>query len=315
MRRSVSLAGGIGLFVVHRLGFAQPATTRRRVGMLASVSEIAAAPLYAAFRQGMLDLGWLEGTNIEYRYAYADGDASRLDTLAGELIAQKVDAIVVGTSSAAQAAQRATKTIPIVALGIVASLAEPGGNITGTSSQGEEVLAKLIEILHEVTPGARRIAILVDVPSGTFWAAAQSACAALGLVAIRVTASTPGQFGAAVEEIVRQRAQAVVVTVSPLYFNERAKLQAVMQTTRLPVAYPFREHVDAGGLLSYAADLAANFRYAAKYMDKILKGANPANLPIEQPTKFELAVNLKTAKSLGITIPRAVLLRADEMIQ
>lgn len=204
-----------------------------------------------AFQQGMRDLGWLEGGNVEYRFVFAGGDMIRLDELASQLIAQQVDVIVVTTTSAAFAAQRATKTIPIVLLvvpnvvaaGLVASLAKPGGNVTGLSSQGEEVLGKLIEILHAAAPRARRIAILlsgIDQPRGVTWATAQSACAALGLVALRAEASTPTQLSTAVEQIVRQRAEAVVVTPHPLYFNERAKLQELMQTTGLPVAYPFR---------------------------------------------------------------------------
>ena len=180
------------------------------------------------------------------------------------------------------------------------------------------MLGKLIGILHEVAPGARRIAILLNESNplhAVYWAGAQSACAALDLVALRVVASTPAQLGAAVEQIVRQRAQAVVVISDGMYFAERAKLQELMQTTRLPVAYALRDHVVAGGLLSYGADIAANYRNAAKYVDKILKGAKPADLPVEQATKFELVINLKTAKALGLTIPQSLLLRADEVIQ
>jgi putative ABC transport system substrate-binding protein len=205
-----------------------------------------------------------------------------------------------------------------VGAGFVGSLARPGGNITGFTSQQEEIFGKLIGILHEVTPGARRIAILLNesYPShALFWAGAQSACAALDLVALRVVASAPAQIGAAVEQIVQQRGQAVVVIPDGMYFAERAKLQELTQAARLPVAYALRDHVLAGGLLSYGADLAANYRNAAKYVDKILKGAKPADLPVEQTTKFELVINLKTAKALGITIPQAVLLRADEVIQ
>ena len=325
-RRRVLLAGGIGLLVTHRLSRGQPAATIRRVGMLFVSSEAAGAHVRAAFKQGMHDLGWLEGKNVEYRVDYADGDVGRLDALANELIVQKVEVIVLGSWQAALAAQRATKTIPTVianvsnavGAGLVASLAKPGGNITGITGQQEEVLGKLIGILHEVTPGARRIAILLNETNpahAVFWAGAQSACAALDLVALRVVASAPAQLGAAVEQIVRQRSQAVVVLSDGMYYAERAKLQALMQTTRLPVAYGWREHVVAGGLLSYSADLAASFRYAAKYVDKILKGAKPADLPVEQPTKFELVINLKTAKALGLTIPQSVLGRADEVIQ
>jgi putative ABC transport system substrate-binding protein len=325
-RRSVLLAGGIGLLVAHRLSPGQPAATIRRVGMLSVLSEPATADLRPAFIQGMLDLGWLEAKNVEYRFAYADGDADRLDALATELIGQKVEVLVTGSPPATRAAQRATKTLPIVMAsvsnavgnGFVASLAKPGGNITGITTQQEEGLGKLIEFLHAVTPGARRITILLNEssPSHTlYWASAQRACAALDLVALRVVASTPAQLGAAIGEIVRQQSQAVVVVRDGMYFNERAKLQELMQTTRLPVAYGFREHVVAGGLLSYGSNVAADFRYAAKYVDKILKGAKPADLPVEQPTKFELVINTKTAKTLGLTISQSMLLRADEVIQ
>ena len=325
-RRKVLLAGGVSLLVAHRLGRGQPATTIRRVGMLLFASEAATVHLRAAFKQGMHDLGWLEGKNVEYRIVYADGDVNRLDVLASELIGQKVEVIVAGSSAVTRAAQRAAKAIPIVMVGVsnavgtgfIASLAKPGGNTTGISNQREEVLGKLIEILHAVTPGARRIAILLNESNSSYgwnWAAAQSACAALDLVALRVVASTPAQLGAAIEQIARQQSQAVVVVPDPVYLNERAKLQALMQATRLPAAYGLREHVVAGGLLSYAADLATNYRSAATYVDKILKGAKPADLPVEQPTKYELVINLKTAKALGITIPKDILLRADEVIQ
>jgi putative ABC transport system substrate-binding protein len=324
-RRSVLLASGIGLLVAFPLSRGQPAATIRRVGMALFASEAATVHLRAAFTQGMQDLGWQEGKNVEYRVVYADGDIGRLDALASELVGQKVDVIMV-SPQVTRAAQRATKTIPIVmagtanavSAGFVASLARPGGNITGITSLYEEVLGKLIGILHEVTPGARRIAILLNEsnPShAVFWASAQSASAALDLVALRVVASTPAQLGAAVGEIVRQRSQAVVVVSDGMYFAERARLQELMQTTRLPVAYGLRDHVVAGGLLSYAADLAASFRHAARYVDKILKGAKPADLPVEQTTKFELVINRKTAKALGITIPQSVLLRADEVIE
>ena len=325
-RRSVLLAGGIGLVVAHGLSRGQPVGTIRRVGWLSTGSETSPAHVYAAFKQGMRDLGWMEGKNVEYRFVYAHGELNRLDALASELTRQQVDVIVVGNALTTRALQRATKTIPIVMASVsdpvgnefVASLAKPGGNITGVTAQQEEVLGKRIGILHEVAPGARRVAILLNEsnPSyAVFWAAAQNACASLDLVALRVVASAPAQFRPAVGEIVRQRSQAVVVAPDPIYLNERAKLQELMQATRLPVAYGWREHVVAGGLLSYGADLAAIFRQVAKYVDKILKGAKPADLPVEQPTKFELIINLKTAKALGLTIPQSLLLRADEVIQ
>ena len=325
-RRGVLLASGVSLLVGSRLSLGQPAATIRRVGWLWLGSEASVANLDAAFKQGMHELGWLEGKNVEYRMAYADGDASRLDALARELIGQKVDVILVGNGQSALAAQRATKKVPIVmaglanavGTGLIASLAKPGGNVTGFTSQQDEVLGKLIGILHEVAPGANRIAVLLNERSpihSTHWAGAQSACAALGLVALRVVASTPAQLGPAVEQIVRQRAQAVAVSSDGMYFAERAKLQELMQTTGLPVVYELRDQVLAGGLLSYGYDIAANYHNATKYVDKILKGARPADLPVEQATKFDLVINLKTAKALGLTIPKDMLLRADEVIQ
>jgi putative ABC transport system substrate-binding protein len=274
----------------------------------------------------MLDLGWREGKNVEYRRVYADGEVSRLDALASELVRQAVDVIVVGNAATTRACQRATKTIPIVmgsandpvGSGLVASLAKPGGNITGIATQSDEILGKLIGILHEVAPGARRIAFLLNEASPAYlayWSAAQSACAALELGAQRIVASAPAQLDAGVAEIVRQRSQAVVVAADPLYLNERARLHALLQGTRLPVAYSFREHVVAGGLLSYGLDQVATFRHAAAIVDKILRGAKPAELPVEQVNKFELVINLRSANALGLTIPQSVLLRADELIQ
>jgi putative ABC transport system substrate-binding protein len=325
-RRTVVLAGGIGLLTEHRLGIGQPVVTIRRVGWLTVGAEASRAHLLATLKQGMQDLGWQEGKNIEYRIVRADGDMSRLDASASELLRQNVDVIVVGNAPVARALQRATKTIPIVMAnvadpagnGLVATLAKPGGNITGIANLYDEVLGKLIGVLHELAPSVRRVAILLNETNPlhpVFWAAGQSACTALGLVALRVVASAPAQLGAVVDEIVRQRAQAAVVVTDAMYFTERVKLQELIQTIRLPVAYALREHVVAGGLLSYGADLAANYRQAAKYVDKILKGAKPADLPVEQATKFDLVINLKTAKTLGLTIPQSLLLRADEVIE
>jgi putative tryptophan/tyrosine transport system substrate-binding protein len=325
-RRSVLFAGGVGLLVAHRLGRGQPATTVRRVGLLFLPSEAITTRVRAAFIEEMKTLGWFEGNNLDYRFVYADGDVNRLDALVGELITQKVEVIVAPSPPATRASQRATKTIPIVMAsvpnavgdGFVASLARPGGNITGVTNEQEELMGKVIEILHAVAPDARRIAILLNetAPShDLFWATAQKACAALGLVALRAVASAPTQLEGAVERIVREGSQAVVVVRDGMYLNERARLQALMRATDLPVAYGFREHVAAGGLLSYSADLAANLRLAAHYVDKILRGAKPADLPVEQPTKFELVINLTTAKMLGLRIPQSMLLRADEVIQ
>jgi len=325
-RRGVLLSGGIPLLVASQVGRGQTATTRRRVGWLSLGTDATVAELGAAFKQSMRDLGWLEGENVEYRIVHANGDESRLDALARELVGQHVEVMLVGNGQSARAAQRSTKTIPIVmaglanavGAGLVGSLARPGGNITGLTSQHVEVLGKVIQLMHEVVPGARRIAIVLNEgnPShAAYWASAQEACAVLNLVALRVVASTPEQLGAAVEEIVRQRSEAVVVMGDAMYFVEAARLQGLMQTTRLPVAYELRDLAIAGGLLSYGYDVAVNYRNAAKYVDKILRGAKPRDLPVEQVTKFDLVINLKTAKALGLTIPHSVLVRADEVIQ
>jgi putative tryptophan/tyrosine transport system substrate-binding protein len=325
-RRSVLLASSVGLLVAYRRAQGQPITQIRRVGLISLGSTATTAAVYAAFKQGMHDLGWREGENVTYEPVYADGDVDRVDTLAGDLLRRNAEVILVGNALTVRAAQRATRAIPIVMVsvgdpvgnGFVASLARPGANITGMTSQQEEVLGKLIGILHEVTPGSRRVAIMLNESSPNhpvFWVAAQRACAALDLVALRVVASTPAQFDAAVAQIIRQRSQAIVVVVDPIYLNERVKLQALMQSTQLPVAYGWREHVVAGGLLSYSTDLAASYREVAKYVDKILNGAKPAELPVEQATKFELVLNLKTAKALGLVIPQSVLVRADDVIQ
>jgi len=320
------VAAGLALLVAQGMSRSQPATAIRRIGYLGATQTAVGTRLRDAFKAGMRQLGWVEGSNIEYHFAFAAGEIDRLNALADDLISRNVDVIVTTTPQALSAAQRATKTIPIVTIGgsnsvssgFVARLAKPGGNVTGLSFQYEDLLGKLIELLHEIVPSARRVAVLLNEgnPShALFWAAAQAGCAAIGLVAYRVVANSPAQFASAADEIVGQRAQAVVVPAEIVYLAELAKLQEVMQATGLPVAYGLRAHVVAGGLLSYASDLVANYRYVAKWVDKILKGAKPADLPIEQPTKFELVINAKTARALGLTIPHAVLLRADEVIE
>ena len=325
MNRRDTLLGLLALSAPHSV-FSQPAPKLRRVGILSIGTSTSAAPLVNAFKKGMTELGWREGQNVEYRVAYADSQVERLDALARELVEQKIEAFVVGAPQVARAAQKATSTIPIVMTNVsnavenkfVASLAKPGGNITGVTSQLEAVLGKMIEIFHEAVPRASRYAILLNESNPThraFWSGAQSACAALKLVAIRVVANSPGALPGAVAQIVQEKAQAIVVVADGMYLTERVPLQKLIGATRLPAAYALREHVIEGGLLSYAADLARNYQYSATFVDKILKGAKPGDLPVEQPVKFDLAINLKTAKELGISIPNSVMLRADEVIE
>jgi putative ABC transport system substrate-binding protein len=324
-RRRISLAGGFGLITASSLGFGQTGKALRRVGALTASPEALAAPFLAALKQGMAELGWQEGKDVEYRFVYANGAADRYSTLVAELLAQHVEVILVTSTLAVQAAQRATQSVPIVmtsvagavGAGIVASLARPGGNVTGLSTQFEDVLPKVIETLHAIVPGAQRVAFLYETApsSRQLWTVAQTVCNALGLDAIREFASSPAEFNGAAARIVRRGAQAVVVSTEAVFVAERAKLQEAMQFTHLPVAYGWREHVIQGGLFSYGVSLAGSFHQAAAYVDKILKGAKAGDLPVEQPTKFELVINLKTAKALGLEIPQSVLLRADELIE
>jgi putative ABC transport system substrate-binding protein len=324
-RRFLLSSGGLLLAASSRV-WSQAGSPIRNVGVLSIGSSASSTHLLVGFKSGMQELGWREGRNIEYRTAFADGMVGRLEALAQDLVAQKVEVILVGGAPIVRAAQKATSTIPIVMANVsnavqskfIASLAKPGANITGITSQFEEVLAKLVEILHESAPRAKRIAVLVNESSpahGAYWAAAQRACVALKLVAVRVVASAPDQLASAVAQIAKEKAQAIVVVLDGMYLNERARLAGLIRPLGLPDAYAFREHVDEGGLLSYGADIAGNYRHAATFVDRILKGAKPADLPVEQPTKFDLVVNLKTAKALGIAIPQAVLQRADGVIQ
>ena len=274
----------------------------------------------------MRELGWIEGDTVQYQFAFADGDTGRLGALARALVDQNMDVIVNGSGASTRALQQTTKTIPIVmvtvadpvANGFVASLARPGGNITGLSNQQEDVMGKLVELLHSVTPAAKRIAVVVNEnnPSHVaLWTAARRACQSLGVQPVRVSASGADQLAGAATEIVRQRAQLVVVSADPMFTSERERLHALLQPTGLPVAYGQRDHVLVGGLLSYGVDFTERWRHAAKFVDRILKGAKPADLPVEQPTRFELVINLKTAKALGLSIPQSLLVRADEVIQ
>ena len=297
----------------------------RRVAVLQVPSAAATDERSEAFRRGMHEHGWVEGRNLEIVFASAEGDLSRLDAIAAELLARRPEVIVNSSGASTRALQRATRSIPIVmvntanpvANGFVASLARPGGNITGQTNQQEDTLGKAIEALHEVAPAARRVAIVVNEvnPSAVaLWTAARSACAAMQLVPLRVAANTPAQLPAAVSQIVSQRAQAVLFIADPMFTSERREIQRLMHATRLPAAYGLRDHVLVGGLLSFGVNLTASWHRAATFVDKILRCAKPADMAVEQLTKFELVINLKTARALGLTIPQSLLLRADEVI-
>jgi putative ABC transport system substrate-binding protein len=298
-----------------------------RVGFLGPRSRSDGAPFLDAFLQGLRELGWAEGHNIAIEYRFAEGRLDRLPGLAAELVRLKVDVILATSTPPAVAAKNATTTIPIVMatsadpveLGLVASLARPGGNVTGLSfSVGLQVVGKELELLRETVPQAHRVAVLSNPANpGNVLAleSVKSTASSLGVQLQFLEARGPNEFEAAFAAMARERAGALLVVPDAVFGLHRARLQNLVAKSRLPAMYGLREHTEVGGLMSYAVDLRDSFRRSAAYVDKILKGAKPADLPVEQPTKFELVINLKTAKALGLAIPPAVLARADEVIQ
>jgi putative ABC transport system substrate-binding protein len=279
-----------------------------------------------AFRQGLRDLGWVEGQNIVIEYRWAEGRFDRLPSLMQELVRLKVDLIVAPTSIYTGAAKRATSTIPIVFVshadpigsGHVASLARPGANATGLTIIMSETMAKSLELLKATIPGLTRIAVIWDPATPSHvpgLKAVEGAGRALGLRLQTLAVRSATEFDSAFSAIVQERAGAVLVLSTPVFMGGAKRLAELALTHKLPTMFGPREHVDAGGLLSYGPDRADLYRRAAAYVDKILKGANPADLPVQQATKFELVINLKTAKALGLTIPQSVLLRADQIIE
>jgi putative tryptophan/tyrosine transport system substrate-binding protein len=299
-----------------------------RIGYLGS-GRAAQPHLNEAFRQGLRDLGYIEGRNLVMEYRDAEGKFDRLPALAAELVALKVDVIVVGNTPAAVAAKQATGTLPIVftgvgdpvASGLVTSLARPGGNVTGLSMLAPELVGKCLEQLKQAVPAVSRVAVLwhpgalgerteQDMLKG-----AEVAARALGVRLQFVEARGAADFDKAFSEMTRARAGALTVLTSNMFFIERRRLVDLAAKNRVPTLYQWRDGVDAGGLMSYGSSQTDLFRRAAAYVDKILKGAKPADLPVEQPTRYELVINLKTAKALGLTIPPSVLGRADQVIE
>jgi len=320
------LAGG--LLAAPLAAEAQEAAKVARIGWLAV--NLAPNPhLREAFRQGLRNLGYVEGRNLVIEYRNAEGKFERLPTLAAELVALKVDVILTPGTLVALAAKQATRTLPIVfanvgdavGSGLVTSLARPGGNVTGLSILAPELVGKCLEQLTQAVPGVSRVAVLwhpgggVERTEKDMLKEADVAGRALGVRLQVVEARGPADFDRAFSEMTRTRAGALTVLGSPMFFNERRRLVDLAAKNRLPTVYPWREFVDAGGLMSYGPNFADMYRRAAVYVDKILRGAQPADLPVEQPTKFELVINLKTAKGLGLTIPPSLLLRADEVIE
>ena len=328
VQRRQFLIAACGLLAAPLAADAQQAAKVARIGYLSP--NLAVSPnLCEAFRQGLRDLGYVEGRNLVIEYRDAEGKGERLPALAAELIALKVDVIMAeGGTLGPRVAMQATTTIPIVFVagdpvgsGLVTSLARPGGNLTGLSGLGPELIGKRLELLKQTLPGVDRVAVLRQpVALGERTAkdmlkAADVAARALGVQPQFIEARTPDEFARAFSDMTSARAGALTLLPANMFLREHRRLVDMVAKNRLPAVYTSREFVDAGGLMSYGANQPDLFRRAATYVDKILKGAKPGDLPVEQPTKFELVINLKTAKALGLTIPQSVLAYADDLIQ
>jgi putative ABC transport system substrate-binding protein len=305
---------------------AQPAAKLPRVARLSPSTATADEVVLAGFRQGLREHGWVENKNITLEYRFADGKTDRLAELAAELVRLQVDVILSGATVGAQAAKRATSTIPIVmvttgdpvAAGLVASLARPGGNLTGVTALGQELSGKRLELLKEALPGINHIAVLSNPtnPDSKFSVKEVEAAANDLGVKLKVhEVGDPTKLDAAFKTMSAERAGAVLVLTDSMLFTHRKRIVELAAQNRLPAMYPISEYANVGGLMFYGANFPDMYRRAAAFVDKILKGAKPADLPIEQPTKFELVINLKAAKQIGLTIPPNVLARADRVIR
>ncbi len=316
-----------GVLMAPVASFGQQQSKAPRIGFLAADSPADNRHRLQTFRDGLHELGYVEGKNLVIEYRWAEGHYERLPSLAAELVRLPVDVIVAAGGPVIFAATQATSTIPIVmvsvgdpvARGFVVSLARPGGNVTGVSNFLLPLMGKWLELLKEILPTLSQVAVLRNAANAThplYWMEAQSAAPRLGLKLQDVEVRSSDDLDEGFRSVVKARSGAVVVVPDP-FLAGAAEKRVVELALRngVPTMCTFKEQVEDGGLLSYGPDLAVNSYRAAGYVDKILKGAKPADLPVEQPTKFELFVNLKTAKALGITIPQSVLLRVDEVIE
>jgi putative ABC transport system substrate-binding protein len=295
------------------------------IGLLNSGSPGMAATFVAAFRQGMSETGYVEGQNSVIEYRWAEGHYDRLPALAADLVHGKVDVIAAIGTPAALAAKAATSTIPIVfataspiEVGLVASLARPGGNLTGIGLLLADLTSKRLELIDELAPTARLIAMLVNPNSAIaepIMREGQEAASAKGLQLDIIKAATEGEIDTAFATLVAQHAGALVVAADPFFSSRRDRIVALAARHAVPTIYEYREFVASGGLISYGPSLPDTFRQVGIYAGRILRGAKPADLPVQQPTKFELVINLKTAKALGVAVPQSILARADEVIE
>ena len=321
------VAVSLGLFAWSPLANAQPSTKVPRVGILSDETPALAAKLFEPpLAEGLRDLGWVEAQNIAFERRYAAEEYDTLPSLAAELVQLHPDVILTIGTGAARAAKTTTKTIPIVfarvsdpiGSGLVPSLARPGGNVTGLSIEYVDIEGKRLQSLMAAVPAAKRVGALWDPnfpAAGPELKVYEAAARSLNLQLIPAEARNTEAFAPAFQQVVQQRADALVVVPAITFTEHSQPLLDLIAEARLPAVFYRREFVDAGGFMSYGPNLAEMYRRAAAYVDKILKGAKPADLPVEQPTKFELVINLKTAKALGLTIPYTFLGRADEVIE
>jgi len=322
---NLSLVAALSILFLPLHAHAQSTSKVHRLGVLSGT--FAGSPAVEAFRQGLRDLGYVEGRNIVVEYRFADGQADRLPALAAELVQLKLDVIAAGPTPPAVAARNATKTIPIVMLGaatpvevgLVASLARPGGNVTGSSwSVDLAIIGKGLELLKEAVPKVDVVAVLSNPTNPAHAGSIDSikvAARSLGVQLQLLEARAPSEFDAAFSAMVKQRVDAVLVVADALFVTHRKMIADLEAKYRLPSMHTLKANVEAGSLMSYGPDAIAVWRRTALVVDKIFKGAKPAEVPVEQPTKFEVIINLKTAKALGLTIPRSILLRADQVIE
>jgi putative tryptophan/tyrosine transport system substrate-binding protein len=322
-RRLVLAAAGMFLLP---LGAGAQSAKRRRIALLFTTSREYSEPYLATFRQGLRALGYGDG-DIEIVIRYADGHPGRLPDLAAELVQTAPTVFVAAAIAAVRAAQQATSTIPIVMLtagdpvasGLVDSLAHPGGNLTGlTSIASYEIAGKWLQLLKTAIPAARRVAILLNPTNSQHppeFSVARHAAQTLRVELLSVEARAIEEIDGAFAAVAREHAQALIVPGDPMFLSERSQIVGLAGSHKLPAIYGFRDFAVAGGLMSYGIDLEDLYRRGGSYVDKILRGAKPADLPVEQPTKFQLVVNLKTARTLGLTIPPTILAGADEVIE
>jgi putative tryptophan/tyrosine transport system substrate-binding protein len=322
-REFITLIGGASAWPL--VARAQQAGKLPTIGFLGAGTPSAWSHWVAAFVQRLHERGWIEDRTVAIQYRWAEGRGERLAEIAAEFIRLKVDVIVTQSTPAVIAAKQATAVIPIVFVGIgdpvgtglVASLARPGGNITGLSIQAADTAAKRLELLREVVPNLRRLAIMVNVGNSSSVLESREVQAAARTLGLEVAALEirRGEDIAPAFEALKGRAEALFVAPDPLLNTNRVSINTLAQGARLPTMYGLREYVEAGGLVSYGPSIADQYRRAADYVDKILRGTKPAEIPVEQPTKFDLIINLTTAKALGLTIPESFLLRADKVIE